>query len=87
MNAVVLMLLAIFNLPYGYYEFLKITITGISGYLAFYYANKKFTRWLIIMFGIAILFNPILPIHLDKSIWIIIDIIIAIVFVLSLNRK
>lgn len=85
--AVILMLLVIYNLPYGYYEFLRIVITGISGYLAFKYFDKKIIGWSVTMTGIAILFNPVLPIHLDKSIWVFINIILAIVFIISIYKK
>jgi len=36
------------------------------------------------MGGIAILFNPIIPVYLTKEIWVVIDFIIAIVFLISI---
>lgn len=34
--------------------------------------------------GIAILVNPIIPVHLTKDIWVIIDLIVAILFIVSI---
>lgn len=36
--------------------------------------------------GIAILFNPIIPVHLTKDIWVIIDLIVAILFLVSIFK-
>ncbi len=82
--ASILLLLALLSWPYGYYTFLKIVVTIISAYYANYlYENKlaetlKFWFWGLIF--IAILFNPILPIYLDRETWGFIDILAAIFF-------
>lgn len=78
-----LLLLAIASIPIGYYTFLRIVVCIASVYMAIaYFENKK---PLAIIFGaIAILFNPILPIYLSKEIWIPIDVITAIIFVVSI---
>jgi len=77
-----LLLLAIASLPIGYYTFLRIVVCIASVVLCIvYFENIKL---LAIIFGIiAILFNPILPIYLSKETWIPIDVITAIVFVVS----
>ena len=78
-----LLLLAIATLPIGYYTFLRIVVCIASVVLCVvYFENKK---PLAIIFGaIAILFNPILPIYLSKEIWIPIDVITAIIYVVSI---
>lgn len=81
----VLLFLAILDWPYGYYTLLRIIITAVSAYYAYYlYENKlnetlKFWFWGLIF--IAILFNPIFPIYLDRETWGLIDIITALFFV------
>ena len=75
-----LLLFAIFPLPYGYYQLLRIVVTissGISAYKA--YENKN--HGLSIAFAIVlILFNPIMPIYLDKGTWVVFDITVGIFF-------
>jgi len=67
--------------PYGYYQLLRFVVCGVSVYVAFmsYQWQKLWAAWL---FGfIAFLFNPIIPIHLPREVWQMIDIICAFLFV------
>ncbi|MBU1873615.1 hypothetical protein KJ688_07790 [bacterium] len=81
-----LLFIAIFDLPYGYFIFLRIFIcilACLSAYTASEYKNKTWV-WI---FGItAILFNPIIPIYLDKEIWTVLDILAAILFAVSVKQ-
>ncbi len=70
--------------PYGYYILLRWVVTGLALFVLWvaYNLNKK--SWLWLMMGVAILFNLILPIHLDKELWQIIDLIVAVLFLVSI---
>jgi hypothetical protein len=67
------------NLPYGYFEFLRwvVTLTAIF----YIFQAYKLSKTGIVTAGIllAILFNPIASIHLDRSLWLILDLISAFV--------
>lgn len=80
--AAVLLLVALFELPYGYYIFLRWTVCIAACFTAwaFYAANERPTLIMLLMTVIAILFNPIVPVHLTRSTWAIIDVVTAIVF-------
>ena len=71
----VALFIAIFDLPYGYYTFLRILVCLFSLIIIWImYSNEKFLNPMI--YGIiiaAILWNPISPIYLDKSTWIVFD--------------
>lgn len=82
-----LLLMALFNNPYGYYQILKWVITLSSAYIANHYFKGNNEKYGWIFISIAILYNPILPIHLVRSTWEIINIITAIVFAYSLKKK
>lgn len=75
------LLLAITNLPIGYFTFLRIVVTICSVMVVVKDAEKGINLW-VIGFGItAIIFNPLVPVYLqDKSIWIPIDIASAVLF-------
>jgi len=78
--AAALLFIAIFNLPYDYYKFLRIVISiaaVISAIKAFEEENILLT---FIFTLVLILFNPIYPIFLNKGVWMVIDIIVAILF-------
>jgi hypothetical protein len=65
---IIMLLLAIPSfMPYGYYQFLRIAITLLAGYLCFLSYEKESQFWIIVMASIAILFNPIFPIYLSKG--------------------
>lgn len=83
---VALLLVAILNLPYGYYEMLRIVITVFAVFFAFKLSTIKQNGLMLIMIAIIVLFNPISPMHLDKGLWMILDVVSAIVFLISLSR-
>ncbi|MFA5232157.1 MAG: DUF6804 family protein [Candidatus Paceibacterota bacterium] len=82
--AIILLLWALTDNPYGYYQFLRWIImvaAGWSLYLA--YESKKIV-WIWIFGIMAILFNPIYPFYLSKNTWQYIDVISAFLFFISL---
>jgi len=78
-----MLFLAIFQLPYGYYNLLRLVVTISSGISSFNAYENKNVGIAILFAIICLLFNPILPIYLDKSMWIPIDIIVGIFFGVS----
>ena len=72
----VLCIIAVFPLPYGYYTFLRISVSIIGCIAAFDLVNKGNPLW-VIFAGVVVLFNPIIPIHLSRDIWFFIDLIVA----------
>lgn len=87
--ASILLLLTFFNWPYAFYTFLRIAVMGVSAYYAYYlFTIKKQDFWFWILVGIAILFNPLAPIYIkDKFIWGVIDVVVAIFFIILISRK
>jgi len=82
--AIIFLLLSFFDWPYVYYSFLRIIVTGVAIYYAYYLyiAIKKLSFWFWGLIIIALLFNPIFPIYLrDKAIWGVIDVIVAVFFI------
>ncbi len=68
------------ELPYGYYQLLRLVVCGVGVYVAFTaYSWQK--MWAVRLFGfVALLFNPLIPIHLSKELWQPIDVICALLF-------
>lgn len=82
--AAVMLLGALAPLPYGYYQALRWVTCGVGVYMAVnaYSWGKTWATWI---FGaIAILFNPLIPIHLTREIWQPIDAICSLFFGLSI---
>ena len=70
--------------PYGYYILLRWVVCGSSAYIAFVANGVERRGWMWGMGFIALLFNPLVPVHLDKATWTLIDLAVAVVFVIAL---
>lgn len=82
-----LLLIGCFPLPIGYYMFLRIAVC-IASIVLIVHEHEKGLNFSNILWGmIAILFNPIIPVYLhDKDIWVILDIIAAVLFAVKTYR-
>lgn len=78
--AAALLLAAIADWPYGYYEFLRIAVCAAASVLAWRSSQTAWPLWAIFMAGIALLFNPIIPVHFQRAEWAWIDAVAAVVF-------
>ena len=79
--------IGLFPMPYGYYFLSRIVVCVCAIFFAsqLYKANEQ--NSVFIFGGIAVLYNPLFPIHLgDKSIWIVVNIITAIFFLINKNK-
>lgn len=79
----ILLLVAIGDLEYGYYQILRIVVTVFAIIFAFTFKALENGIVTIMMTIIAILFNPIFPIYLDKDVWVVLDFIFSIIFLVS----
>ena len=74
-------------LPIGYYTLLRLVVTAAAAYIAYdTFQNDKQSGWIWVFGFVAILFNPLIPIYLDKEIWMVIDFVVAILFI-AYSRK
>ncbi len=64
---------AIGDHPYAYYTLVRVVtfVAALVGGLVAYRADRIWALW---MFGVvALLFNPIVPVHLTKEVWCYLD--------------
>jgi len=67
--------------PYGYYQLLRWVTCAAAVWVAFLAYNWQ-KKWAMVLFGfVAVLFNPLIPIHLNRQLWQPIDVICALLFV------
>lgn len=88
----ILMLIAVADNPYGYYQFLRVATVILSLFIAYaIYKSDEENKTVWFFVAVAVLFNPLLPIYLDKSLWVVIDILVAfsvpIVTIISLKSS
>lgn len=84
--AIFLLLLALLPMPYGYYTFVRIFICLYSAFLAYKTWQEQIQLWMWIFIIIAILFNPLIPIYLNRELWAIIDITAAVIIFSSISK-
>lgn len=84
----VLLFIAVAPLPYGFYTFMRISVCGCAGYIAYKgFSNYEKGAWPWILGFIAILFNPVATIHMSKEIWMIADAITGALFLFLAYKK
>ena len=80
----ILFLLCLLDMPYGYFQLIR--FCGMVGFTLLAYNEKK---RLLYIFWIAstILINPFFKIPLERTIWNIVDVIWAIILILTIIEQ
>lgn len=74
----------LFEMPYGYFQFVRfISLIGF-GVLAFNAFQKDQQTEMIVFIALAILFQPLIKISLGRTIWNLVDVIVAIGLIISI---
>ncbi len=68
---IVMLLIALAPLPYAYYMVLRVVVCAAAAFLTVidYERAGRVSGWALALFGLAILFNPIVRVHLTREIW------------------
>ena len=82
--AAVMLLAALASWPYGYYKLLRWFVCAAGIFVAFtaYACEKPWALWAFVL--IAMLFNPIAPVHLTRQIWSVLIVHAALGFLASI---
>ncbi len=75
--SIFLLFLTFLRWPYGFYVVLRMAVCTSAIYLAARAWWSRTRIWALVMMGIAVLFNPILPIYLNRSLWKALDLVVA----------
>ena len=73
----ILLLLCLIDFPYGFYQLVRFIALVGFGILAFKEYEKDNQSGMIIYIVLAILFQPLIKISLGRTLWNIVDIIVA----------
>ena len=74
-----LLLAALAPWPYGYYKLLRWLVCSVASFLAFRFTESGRVGHAWTWGAIAVLFNPLIPVHLDRTTWNVADITVAVV--------
>lgn len=74
----VLLLLCLADMPYGYYNLVRIAASGYFAYLAYDYFKANKDGLGFVFAALALLFQPFIKIALGRVLWNSVDVIVAI---------
>ena len=81
--AAVMALIAIADLPYGYYTLMRLVVCPTAIFVVVM-AAKSHQMWAVWLYAITgLLFNPLVPVHLTKGIWQPLDFLAAAALVVA----
>jgi hypothetical protein len=78
-----LLLLALARLPYGFYTLMRLLCCVVCAYGTYVAVERRQRTWMWTFGVVALLFNPFLPIRLDRSTWAIVDVCVALLMLWS----
>jgi hypothetical protein len=81
LSAALMLAIAPFALPIGYYTAMRWLVCIVAIALVRHEnTTKGVNAWVFGLVGVAVLFNPLVPIHLTRALWMPIDIVCTVVF-------
>lgn len=84
---IILLLLCLLPMPYGFYQFVRFFSAVGFAWLAYDEGRNGYKTEMWIYIILAILFQPLLKVSLGRTIWNILDVVIAIGLVISIFIK
>lgn len=83
-TAAALLIWALRDHAYEYYTLLRFVVCGVTTYGVYLAGRNKKIGWAWIFGIIAVLFNPIVPVHLERATWAIIDVGVSLFLMTSI---
>lgn len=78
----VLLLLCLIKMPYGYYQLVRFVAAAAFAYFSYEYFKSKNEGLGFTFAALALLFQPFFKIALGRTIWNVVDVIVAVGLVL-----
>lgn len=83
----VLLVAALLPWPYGYYGLLRLVVFAVGTWIAYeqWRFDDAVSGWVVAFGGVALLYNPIMPVHLTREIWSVLNVATAVLFLAHLG--
>ena len=82
-----LFLLCLADMPYGFYTLVRFVAMIAFAVFAYSYYEKKDNKLAIAFLSLAVLFQPLLPIYLGRTLWNIVDVIVAVFLIILFFKE
>ena len=84
----VMLFVCLLDMPYGYYQFVRVAATLVFVLFAIQSYNLKSNAMILIYVVLAILFQPFEKIALGRDVWNVLDVIVGVGLMLTaLDKK
>jgi hypothetical protein len=70
--------------PYGFFTLMRLVVFGTTVYLSWLAYNSEMQAWIWFFGFIALVFNPLIPLHLGRDLWKVIDLLVAVFLFISI---
>ncbi|WP_156370361.1 DUF6804 family protein [Novosphingobium sp. Leaf2] len=68
---------AVLDMPYGYYQFLRLIVTGYAGYVSYVYFTRGPRQWGWVFGTVALLYNPVFLVTMSKEFHTVVNLAVA----------
>lgn len=65
-------------MPYGYYQFIRLASMIVFAIMAYQYLEREKMPLAITFGGLALLFQPFFKVALGRTMWNVVDVVVAI---------
>jgi hypothetical protein len=83
----VLLFICLLDMPYGYYQFVRVAATFVFVLFTIQSYNLKSNALILIYVILAILFQPFEKIALGREVWNVMDVIVGVGLLLSIGHE
>ena len=83
-SVILLFLATIEGWPYGFFTLLRLVVFGTTAYLSWLAYRSEKQAWTWIFGFIALVFNPLIPLHLGRDLWVVVDLLVAVFLIISI---
>jgi len=82
-----LLFLCLFNMPYGYYQFVRFAAMGGFLWLGWQANQQGKSNEVFLYVLLALLFQPFIKVALGRTLWNIVDVVVGVGLLLSLINQ
>lgn len=82
-----MLLLCLADMPYGYYELVRFIAMILFSFMAILYYREENMPLTATFAGLALLFQPFVKIALGRTIWNIVDVVVALLLIVLYSKS
>ncbi|MBL7086650.1 MAG: hypothetical protein ISS28_06095 [Candidatus Cloacimonetes bacterium] len=83
-SVIFLFLALLEGLPYGFFTLLRLVVFGTTAYLTWLAYRSEKQAWIWIFGFLVLVFNPLIPLHLGRDLWVVVDLLVAVFLIISI---